>query len=156
MSRLARMKSFPAGQDKRSSQPFFQKVHPPHPSPRCSVKLGLIGMCGEHLERMIRDSQTPGDNARFCPGDQSRSVLLQRGSCSSAWGPAGRNESYGICGGRIGLWIFKSNTLMIKHRRAKNLRWKSLFQLLQTVTQTNWVHHHGGSIEICLAWWEGL
>lgn len=57
----------------------------PTPPPPPSMELVLIGMCGEHLERMIRDSQTPGDNARFCPGDQSRSLLLRRGSgsCSS-------------------------------------------------------------------------
>lgn len=51
----------------------------PTPPPPPSMELVLIGMCGEHLERMIRDSQTPGDNARFCPGDQSRSLLLRRG-----------------------------------------------------------------------------
>lgn len=51
----------------------------PTPPPPPSMELVLIGMCGEHLERMIRDSQTPGDNARFCPGDQSRSLLLLRG-----------------------------------------------------------------------------
>lgn len=40
-----------------------------------SVQSGLIGVSGEHLERMIRDSQTPGDNVRFCLRDQTRGVL---------------------------------------------------------------------------------
>lgn len=40
-----------------------------------SVQSDLIGMSGEHLERMIRDSQTPGDNVRFCLRDQTTTVL---------------------------------------------------------------------------------
>lgn len=54
-----------------------------------SVQAGLIGMCAEHLERMIRDSQTPGDNVRFCPEDQTRSVLQRRKQRRSVWRPTG-------------------------------------------------------------------